>query len=110
VTASLAVRAARHRLVAEIGESGVERLAASHVRLRESSPFASEVARRFLERAEVTCDEAGARGPDEDPALDYLEGSLVALDHVARITGVRQAPMPREGLAEVLRVHGGGGG
>lgn len=102
MTAPLATRSARHRLVAEIGEAGVERLAASHVRLRERSPLASEIARRFLERAEVSVDEKGPLGPGEPPALAYLRGSLTALDHVARITGVRAAPIPIDALAEVV--------
>jgi hypothetical protein len=96
------VLAARHRLLPELGDAGVERLAASHVRLTPSSPLAGEVARRFLERAEVSVDERDAAGRDEAPALAYLRGALLALDHVARITGVRGESLPSGDLTRVL--------
>jgi hypothetical protein len=96
------VRAARHRLLPELGDAGVERLASAHVRLAPSSPLAGEIARRFLERAEVSVDEHGSAGPDEPPELAYLRGAVLALDHVARITGVRAEPLPRADLDRVL--------
>jgi hypothetical protein len=101
------VLAARHRLLSELGDAGVERLASAHVRLTASSPLAGEIARRFLERAEVSVDEREAAGQGEPPEVAYLRGAVLALDHVARITGVREAPLPTADLLRVLGAEAG---
>lgn len=100
MTAPFAVRSARHRLVPEIGDAGVARLAASRAR-PQGSPLAVDVARRFLERAEV--DVAPQPIEVEEPAVvAYLRGSILALDHVTATLGVRQTPLEADALFQVI--------
>jgi len=97
-----AVLAARHRLLTEIGEVGVARLAASVASLDTLSRPAAEVARTYLERSAVTVTGVGQTEGDESPAAAQLRGALYALEHIARTVGVVRPELPLDALLEVL--------
>lgn len=95
-----AVLAARHRLLTEIGEAGVARLAASEASVASLARPTAEVARRYLERSAVTV--TGAGEGDASPAVAHLLGALFALEHVTRTVGVHRPLLPKEVLLAVL--------
>lgn len=95
------VRAARHRLLPEIGEDGVARLAASEVSIETLSRGAGEVARGYLEGASVT---VLGRGEGEEPVAEaHLRGALFALEHLARTVGLARPELPSSVLLEIVR-------
>lgn len=95
------VLAARHRLLPEIGDAGVARLAASEASVTGLSVLGADVARAYLERAAVT---VTGRGHGDEPVAEaHLRGALFALEHVAGTVGLSRPAIRSDALLEVVR-------